>query len=129
MDKNLEESLDCQFEKYANEHNLICNYKPFNFVVKKGDEIIGILTGQSLYDEVHVGDLIVSENQRGNGIGTALLKQVEEFYKDKGFRCINLTTYEFQAPKFYKKCGFELEFKRENKDNPKLTKYFFIKYF
>ena len=29
----------------------------------------------------------------------------------------------------YKKCGFEVEFIRENKENPKLTKYFLVKYF
>ena len=30
---------------------------------------------------------------------------------------------------FYKKCGFDVEFIRENNDNPKLNKYFFVKYF
>lgn len=42
---------------------------------------------------------------------------------------MNLSTYGFQAPEFYKKCGFTLEFIREDKKNPKLTKYFFVKFF
>ena len=42
---------------------------------------------------------------------------------------INLTTYDFQAPDFYKKCGYEVEFVRKNKEEPKLTKYFLVKYF
>ena len=42
---------------------------------------------------------------------------------------MNVTTYQFQAPEFYKKCGFKLEFIRENKENSKLSKYFFVKYF
>ena len=58
-----------------------------------------------------------------------VLKAVEEYYKDKGFENINLTTYGFQAPEFYKKCGFQVEFIRENKNNPKLTKYFLVKYY
>ena len=47
----------------------------------------------------------------------------------KGFENINLTTYGFQAPEFYKKCGFEVEFIRKNKENPKLDKYYLVKYF
>ena len=53
----------------------------------------------------------------------------EEYFSDKNYTSISLTTYDFQAPKFYEKCGFKLEFVRENKKNPKLTKYFFVKYF
>jgi len=34
-----------------------------------------------------------------------------------------------QAPEFYKKCGFNVEFIRKNKDNPKLDKYYLVKYF
>ena len=29
-----------------------------------------------------------------------------------------------QAPELYKKCGYEVEFIRENKKDPKITKYF-----
>lgn len=57
-----------------------------------------------------------------------LVKAVEEYFIGKEFKNINLTTYEFQAPKFYEKCGFEIEFVREDKENPKLLKYFLVKY-
>ena len=58
-----------------------------------------------------------------------LMDAVEDYYRDSGFNNINTCTNGFQAPKFYEKCGFELEFVRKNKTNPKLDKYFYVKYF
>lgn len=52
----------------------------------------------------------------------------EKWNKGKEYNNINLTTYEFQAPKFYEKCGFEIEFIRKDRENPKLSKYFLVKY-
>ncbi len=40
-----------------------------------------------------------------------------------------MVTSAFQAPGFYEKCGFQAEFVRINKKNPKLTKTFFVKFF
>jgi len=108
---------------------VVCNYQPFNFIAKENDKIIALITGHSYYKEVYIGDLIVLEQYRNKHIGTQLLQVVEDYYKDKGFDNMNLTTYEFQAPDFYKKCGFDVEFIRENKENSKLNKYFLVKHF
>ena len=78
------------------------HYTPFNFVAKDDNKVVGIITGKSYYKEVHISDLIVLEEYRGNDLGTKLVKTVEDYYKGKGFENINLTTYEFQAPEFYK---------------------------
>ena len=108
---------------------MICNYKSFNFVAEEDNKVVGIVTGHAYYNEVHISDLIVLEQYRNKHIGTKLMEAVENFYKNKNFENMNLTTYAFQAPEFYKKCGFKVEFIRENKENPKLTKYFLVKYF
>ena len=127
--KNYYIVLDTEFNKYASKNGVTCNYQPFNFIAKEDDKVIGIITGHSYYKEVHIGDLIIFEEYRNKHIGTQLVNTVENYYKNKGFENINLTTYAFQAPEFYKKCGFEVEFIRENKEKPKLTKYFLVKYF
>ena len=57
-----------------------------------------------------------------------LLAKVEEFAREKNVEQINLSTYAFQAPEFYKKYGFQVEFIRENKGDPKLNKIFLVKY-
>ena len=121
--------IDDGFNKFALENGVNCNYKSFAFIAKEDDEFVGIITGHSYYREVHISDLIIIEKYRHKHIGTKLVKAVEEYYKDKGFENINLTTYDFQAPEFYKKCGFEVEFVRESKNSSKLTKYFLVKYF
>ena len=129
LDEKYYEIIDKEFNKYAEKNGVVCNYTPFNFVAKENDEIIGVITGHSYYQEVHIGDLIIYEEHRNKHIGSKLVKTVEDYFKDKGFENMNLTTYGFQAPEFYKKCGFEVEYIRENKENSKLNKYFLVKYF
>ena len=129
LDEEFYKIIDTEFNKYANKNGVTCDYQPFNFIAKEDDKVIGIITGHSYYKEVHIGDLIIFEEYRNKHIGTQLINTVENYYKNKGFENINLTTYAFQAPEFYKKCGFEVEFIRENKENSKLTKYFLVKYF
>lgn len=129
LNDNLWNMIDSEFNKYAEKNDVICNYKSFNFIAKENEKIIGIITGHSYYKEVYISDLIIFDEYRNKQIGTKLVKTVEDYFKDKGFENINLTTYDFQAPEFYKKCGFKVEFIRENKENSKLNKYFLVKYF
>lgn len=112
-------------------NGVICNYKKFYFVIKdnSGTNVVGALTAYTAYSEVYVDDIWVDPNYRKNGLGRKLLEHLENIFKDKGYNNINLVTSQFQAPDFYKKCGFEIEFVRQNKFNPQLTKFFFIKYF
>lgn len=120
--------IDIEFNKYAIENDLQCNYKSFSFTAKENDELVGVITGHSLYKEVHISDFIVLKKHRNKSIGTRLIETVEEYYKNKEFENINLTTYAFQALEFYKKCGYKIEFIRKSKENPKLDKYFLVKY-
>jgi len=129
LNEELYKIIDIEFNKFATKNGVTCDYTPFNFVAKENDQIIGLITGHSYYKEVHIGDLIVLEQHRNKHVGTKLVEETINYHKDKGFENINLTTYEFQAPEFYKKCGFMVEFVRENKENPKLNKYFLVKYF
>lgn len=108
---------------------IICNYKPFALVLKHQDNIIGALQAYTAFAEIYVDDIWVKPEYRGNGLGRRLLENLEEEFMGKGYNNINLVTSHFQAPEFYKKCGFEVEFVRNNKVNPLLSKTFFVKYF
>ena len=127
FEESLGDWIDRSFNAFAEQNGVQCNYTPFAFVAKKDGKVVGVIKGHSFYREVHIGKLIVAEDCRGQGIGTRLLAAVEAHCKGKNFDNINLTTYRFQAPAFYQKCGFTLEYIRENPACSALDKFFFIK--
>ena len=115
------------FTAYAAKSDIAENFDMFCFVAESDrEEIIGVVTGRAYYNEVHIGDLIVDENHRGQGIGSELVKAVETAYGNKGYEKITLSTFGFQAPGFYEKLGYSAEFVREDGD-PRLRKFFFCK--
>jgi ribosomal protein S18 acetylase RimI-like enzyme len=124
----LEEMAMSEFEKYEIENKIKEKSARFNIVAKEDGKIIGILIGQIDYKDISIDRLIIMKEHRCKGIGTKLLEKLENYYKKKNIETISLFTFQFQSPEFYKKCGYEIEFIRENKKNPHLTKYFFVKY-
>lgn len=130
LTKEFEDVVYKGFEKHSKENDIEINFKRCAFVVKDDkNEIFGGIIVNAYFKEVYVDELFIKDSLRHQGYGSKLLLKVEELFKEKGYDNINLTTFKFQAPEFYKKCGFELEFIRKNKENPKLDKYFFVKRF
>jgi ribosomal protein S18 acetylase RimI-like enzyme len=86
--------------------------------------ITGVLQAYTAFAEVYVDDIWLQPEHRKSNYGRKLLEELEIRFKGKGYYNINLVTGGFQAPEFYKKCGFEVEFTRINKNNPKRSKTF-----
>jgi ribosomal protein S18 acetylase RimI-like enzyme len=109
---------------------IVCDYKQFSLVLKNShQEILGALVAYTAFAEIYIDDIWVKPEYRGLGLGRQLLQTLEQLYSGQGYNNMNLVTSTFQAAEFYKKCGFEKEFVRVNTHNPKLTKFFFVKYF
>ena len=125
-DPKIGEFINKEFTDYATKNEVTLGYDEFCFVEEEDGKILGVITGRAYYNEVHIGDLIVDKDCRKSGLGTRLVKAVEDYYSGKCYDIITLTTFGFQAPEFYKKLGYKVEFVRENKD-PKLSKYFLSK--
>ena len=126
VDDRLGEFINKEFSAYGEQNGVVLNYDEFCFAAEEDGIILGVITGRAYYNEVHIGDLIVASSVRKGGIGSKLVRAVEENYRGKGYDKITLTTFGFQAPEFYKKLGYEVEFVREDKE-PKLSKYFLAK--
>jgi ribosomal protein S18 acetylase RimI-like enzyme len=129
LPKEAEEKMHSGFLEYETANGISINYKSFSLILTNNEEVVGVLNAYTAFAEIYIDDIWVDSAHRCKGFGIKLIQNLEERFKNKGFNNINLVTSAFQAPEFYKKCGFKLEFVRKNFKNPKLTKYFFIKYF
>ena len=85
----VEAFIEAEQEKYETQHGISCQYTPFCFVAKVGDEIIGAVTGARFFSEVYIDELVVKEGYRGKGIGTQLIQTVEVFFNDQGLNNIS----------------------------------------
>ncbi|MBO4928142.1 MAG: GNAT family N-acetyltransferase [Clostridiales bacterium] len=127
VDDRIGEFINEEFTAYGKQNGVVLNYDEFCFVAEDDEgKILGVITGRAYYNEVHIGDLIVDHSCRRSGLGSQLVRKVEETYLGEGYDKITLTTFGFQAPEFYQKLGYKIEFIREDQD-PKLSKYFLAK--
>jgi GNAT superfamily N-acetyltransferase len=69
---------------------------------------IGGLWGWSAYDWLRIDLLFVPEQLRGQGLGTRLVRHAEAIALERGNIGVWLDTFEFQAPGFYQKLGYEV---------------------
>lgn len=80
----------------------------FNASISNDDgEIVAGVHGHTWGDTCEISRLWVDESMRGRGIGTDLVRAVEEEAKRRGCRQVVLSTHSFQAPIFYEGLGYE----------------------
>jgi GNAT superfamily N-acetyltransferase len=130
LSPNSLEKMEKGLQEYELNHGIHVDYTPFAFeLYNEIDELIGVLDAFSSYSSIHIRDLWIDKAYRGKGYGKKLIKALEQHCQDKGFNNINTVSCTFQAPDFYRKCGFEIEFVRENQNNQQLTVTGFVKFF
>ncbi|MCI3226171.1 GNAT family N-acetyltransferase [Streptomyces sp. NP-1717] len=57
---------------------------------------------------LHVDLLWIDETHRGTGLGTGLLTEAEDLARARGCTHARLETWDFQAPAFYRRQGYDL---------------------
>lgn len=70
--------------------------------------VAGGLWGHTQFRWLHVQMLLVPEPLRGKGIGSALVAAAEAKARDRRCIGVHVSTFSFQAPRFYEKLGFTL---------------------
>ncbi|WP_265032735.1 GNAT family N-acetyltransferase [Wolbachia endosymbiont (group A) of Sicus ferrugineus] len=80
------------------------------YVIRNSDnELVAGVYGSLIMDNVlSISTLCVKESERKKGYGKQLLQKIEEEAKFKGACLASLNTFDFQAPDFYLKLGYEI---------------------
>lgn len=104
IDRKIDE-FNRRFFAYKGEHEAL----PKNYIIKDENDIIaGINSCLYLEEVLRIEALFVEEGYRNQGIGSALLKQVEDEARKMGGRVARLDTFDFQALDFYLQRGYEI---------------------
>lgn len=75
--------------------------------VEHGGELIAGVSGWTWGQAAGIGMTWVREDQRGTGLGAALMAAFESEAADRGCTHVFVTSFTFQAPAFYERLGYE----------------------
>jgi GNAT superfamily N-acetyltransferase len=78
------------------------------FVRDANDAILGGLLGEIKWRWLYVAKLWLSDDVRGQRLGTRLMERAEAHAWRKGCLGVHLSTFEYQALPFYEKLGYEV---------------------
>ncbi|UJF16620.1 GNAT family N-acetyltransferase [Jeotgalibaca sp. MA1X17-3] len=71
-----------------------------------GENLIGGIVAVKAFQRIHIELLAISNEYRGQNIGSKLLSEVENIARELDIINLTLTTRSYQAEDFYKKNGF-----------------------
>ncbi|WP_373075883.1 GNAT family N-acetyltransferase [Streptococcus infantis] len=85
----------------------VAESEPLNLYVEdEHGKIMAGLVAETFGNWLEIEYLFVKEDLRGQGIGSQLLHQAESEAKKRNCRFAFVNTYQFQAPGFYQKQGY-----------------------
>jgi GNAT superfamily N-acetyltransferase len=102
--------------------------KPLNFLVYDAEGVIvGGLIAETQFLWLKISVMAVAEHARRRGVGRRLVELAEQEAKARHCKYSYVDTFDYQAPDFYLKLGYQLVGKLENWDSHGHTKCFFTK--
>jgi GNAT superfamily N-acetyltransferase len=78
------------------------------FIRDEKQEILAGISGWTWANACEIRTLWVHPSWHGQGYGRDLLESAEQEARARGCKIILIASYSFQAPTFYRKCGYEL---------------------
>jgi GNAT superfamily N-acetyltransferase len=108
--------LEVQLYDYNRAHTGYGDGEGLGFVVDRDGARIGAAAGYSWGGICELRQVWVREDHRGQGLGSALVGAAIDEARRRGCAWVLLSTYDFQAPEFYKRLGFAVV--AEIKDKP-----------
>ena len=106
--------IDEGFGRYAIQHVGIdgLSEDPIAFEIRENNTFMGCVAMQMYWGQLHIIYLYVEEGYRDQGLGSTLLNHAITIAKERGCDFLFLETMNFEAPLYYQKFGFEVNFIR-----------------
>lgn len=76
------------------------------FALDSNGRLVGGVVAKTTWGWLEVGTLWVDDGNRDQGLGTELVLKAEAAARFRGCTRSRLTTFEFQAPEFYRRLGY-----------------------
>lgn len=83
----------------------------------KNSNIVGSIELNIFHGQLHCTNFRVEKKYRNQGLGTQLMYKAFDYGRENGCNFIFLETMSFQAPKFYKKLGFQIDYIQKGFEN------------
>ncbi|MBA2709639.1 MAG: GNAT family N-acetyltransferase [Tatlockia sp.] len=97
------------FNKTQVQYTNKMDYLPLNFHIKdESGLIIAGINAFSCWQMVYISEFWVDKAYRNQGIGSTLIKKIEEQAKNGGAIAAHTDTFDWQAKDFYLKQGYEV---------------------
>ncbi len=114
-DAALDERLNDELDKF----NAVANpdYNPAEELtvrVDEGGELVAGLSGWTWGQAAGIAMMWVHEDKRGTGAGAGLIAAFEDEARKRGCTHVFVTSFNFQAPGFYQRLGYEEIFRWES---------------
>ncbi len=110
VDKQLEALIDDGLSAYNDAVTGYSDRRPLSVVVRdpESGEILGGAKGRTSLGLLFVELFWLPERLRGSGLGSRILRMMEEEGRRRGCRSAVLLTISFQAPDFYRRQGWRV---------------------
>lgn len=83
-----------------------------SFELREAKQTFGYVVVQVFWGQLHIKYLLLEADYRGKGFGTLLMNHAFDFGRSHGCTFAFVETMNFQAPLFYQKLGFNIDFIR-----------------
>ena len=102
--------------------------KPLHIVARNDTgELVGGLFAATSMSWLKVDIMAVREDHRRRGVGALMLHAAEAEARRRGCKYCFLDTMDYQAPEFYRRCGYDVVGSIADWDSHNHTKFYFTK--
>lgn len=108
------DDLEFLTQKINEEAEEVGKAYPFAIFVRDEDgKVIAGCSGSIIFGSIYTDQLWVAPDFRKKGIGKQLMEKAHEYGSQNSCLVATVTTMDFQAPDFYKKLGYKVDFSRK----------------